>query len=428
MERLAPALVPPVVLLPDDLRARLVASLARGGAAAAPVVGTAWGWHADGFPEQAPSPVERLDVATPGGPEMVESPDGAVGWQDGPEPDAAGSDDTDSDRDPDDSGPDDGGSDDGGSDDGGSDDGGSDDGGSDEPETSDVDAGPVGAADPSVAAVSDRTAVLTADGGDAGIPPGVLSPIGGVPSQPTGPGDHRRPDRRRVSAGAALLAVALLVGMGGIVAVSGIFAGGRDVDAASVAKVPPSGGASGTGGSLASPSVTASTSGASATTAGPVTTTAVTSSPGTLTTTSPSQAGSSTRPATSTTTSTTTTTTTTTTTAPPPTPPVITSTSLSPAVLEVAAAARACSPLRATVTVDVRASGAVTGRASWSPDGTISNTKSVNLTVTGNRLEGQIGPFTKAMSATVVVRVTDAFGQVDRSSAPVTVKACIQIS
>jgi hypothetical protein len=70
----------------------------------------------------------------------------------------------------------------------------------------------------------------------------------------------------------------------------------------------------------------------------------------------------------------------------------------------------------------------VTGRATWSPDGTIANTKSVKLAVMGDRLEGQIGPFTKAMRATVVVRVTDAFGQVDRSTAPVTVKACIQIS
>lgn len=70
MERLAPALLPPVVLLPTDLRARLVASLGPDGRGAGAGGDQAWGWRDDGFPEQSAQPVRR-PVDDGGAPEPV---------------------------------------------------------------------------------------------------------------------------------------------------------------------------------------------------------------------------------------------------------------------------------------------------------------------------------------------------------------------
>ncbi|MFN0282879.1 MAG: sigma-70 family RNA polymerase sigma factor [Kineosporiaceae bacterium] len=343
MERLAPAILPPVVLLPSDLRARLVASLGQDGAAAATGPGdgaggagagadpdprttdNGWDWRDDGFPVQEADPIRRL-----AGPDTA-------------------------------------------------------------PPTA-VEATPVGRADVA--------------------------------------GAHRR-RRRPLGTAAAILVVALPIGVAGVAGLLGTLGSGSDAVEVALDASPSVSGAAGTtaatdpagtpsaGGtpsrSLTDPVPSGPTSVATAVPSAPSATTGGASGTPSGPTTTPVTVTAS-RPPTRTRTTTRTTTPTL------PAPPVILRAAVSPSTVQVQVVGAACSPTTAKVTVAVQAPGTVRGTASWSPDGR--STKTVTLTGTGSTLDGVVGPWTVPMGTTVDVTVRDADGQKDTRSAKVTVQQC----
>lgn len=367
MERLAPAILPPVVLLPSDLRARLVASLGQDGAAAAtgpgdgsggggpaagPNPGTpdnGWDWRDDGFPVQEADPIRRL-----AGPDTPPGP-----W-----PAAVG-----------------------------------------------------GAAEP-----------LAVAGAAVVAPAGVeATPVGRADVA----GAHRR-RRRPLGTAAAILVVALPIGVAGVAGLLGTLGSGSDAVEVALDASPSVSGAAGTT-AATDPAGTPSAGGTPALSlTDPVTppgpTSVATAVPSAPSATTGGASGTSSGPRTTAVTVTSsrpptrTRTTTRTTTPTLPAPPVILRAAVSPSTVQVQVVGAACSPTTAKVTVAVQAPGKVRGTASWSPDGR--STKTVTLTGTGSTLDGVVGPWTVLMGTTVDVTVRDADGQKDTRSAKVTVQQC----
>ncbi|MBI4941945.1 MAG: hypothetical protein HY830_14475 [Actinobacteria bacterium] len=84
--------------------------------------------------------------------------------------------------------------------------------------------------------------------------------------------------------------------------------------------------------------------------------------------------------------------------------------------------AAGCTPTTTTIVVLVKASGKVTGTASWSPDGGKTSQR-VRLSRDGNVLTGSIGEWSVAGTDVVQVVVQDEYGK-DSGKTAVTVQRC----
>lgn len=106
----------------------------------------------------------------------------------------------------------------------------------------------------------------------------------------------------------------------------------------------------------------------------------------------------------------------------PPAPPRILRAVVSPSVVMTAG----CQPELTTLSVAVSASGPVSGTVQWAPPGGSLSTKDL-APAGGSTLTAVLGTFDKAGTLTLRVRVTDSAGGVDTASTTLTVATCLAL-